>query len=192
MLKGIDVSHWNNNNVITSDLDFVICKATEGKNFKDKTFNTKLDLCKKLNIGLVGAYHYAKTNTDVLDNVKNFLETIKNREEFANNMILALDIEGEDINRSNTWEWVKDWCDLVYANTGIKPLVYTSAAYTKNMLELFTSNYGLWVAHWNVKKPKINIYPFWAFWQYAVINNVDCDYFNGTKEQYLKYCRRER
>lgn len=191
MLKGIDVSHWNNNNVITNDLDFVICKATEGEKYKDKTFINKLDLCDKLGIELVGAYHYAKTNMDVLGNAENFLNSVMSRKEFNNNMILALDIEGEDVNRKNAWSWCKDWCDIVYINTGIRPVIYTSAYYTKYMEELFKANYGLWVAHWNVEKPKIKSYPFWALWQYAVVDKIDRDYFNGTKEQFLKYCRKE-
>lgn len=191
MLKGIDVSHWNYNNVITNDLDFCICKATEGEHYKDKTFNSKLDLCSQLGINLVGAYHYAKTNQDVLSNADNFINTIMTRKEFGDSMILALDIEGEDANRKNAWSWCRDWCDLVFINTGIKPVVYTSAYYTRYMKDLLEGNYGLWVAHWNVEKPKFNIYPFWALWQYSTKDKLDRDYFNGTKEQYLKYCRKE-
>lgn len=191
MLYGCDISHYQSDNVINSNYDFVICKASEGSTYKDKTFSSKLDKCKKEGVDLVGAYHYAKTNQDVRDNVNNFLEAIIDRSEFKNSMILALDIEGEDINRPNTWEWVLDWCKLVFKATSIRPLVYTSSAYTKYMKELYDNNFGLWVAHWNVNKPKISIYPFYAVWQYKVdrILNIDLDVFNGTKEQYLKYCK---
>lgn len=188
MLNGCDLSHWNNDNVITSNFDFVICKASEGTTYKDKTFNSKLDKCKELNIGLVGAYHYAKTNQNVEDNVNNFLNAISHRKEFKNTMILALDIEGDDIKRGNAWEWCLSWCRMVFNKTGIKPLIYTSASYTKYMQELFNNDFGLWVAHWNVTKPKINVYPFYAIWQHTN-TPFDLDVFNGTKEQYIKYCQ---
>lgn len=187
MLKGCDLSHWNDNSVITSEYDFVIVKATEGTNFKDKTFNSKLDKCLSVGIELVGAYHYAKTNQSFEENVKNFLLAVSSRKEFKKNMILALDIEGQDIQRPNCWQWCLQWCKLVYEKTGIRPLIYTSASYTKYMKELYSNNFGLWVAHWNVEKPKINVYPFYAVWQYTS-TPIDLDIFNGNKEQYLKYC----
>lgn len=191
MLNGCDLSHWNDNKVITTNFDFVICKATEGSTYKDKTFNDKLDICKIKNIELVGAYHYAKTNQNVQDNVDNFLTTILQREELGKNLLLALDIEGEDIKRGNAWEWCLAWLRLVYKNTGIKPLVYTSASYTKCMEEIFKNDFGLWVAHWNVEKPKINIYSFYAIWQHTN-KPIDLDIFNGNKIQYLKYCTPQR
>lgn len=190
MLKGCDLSHWNKDNVITKEFDFVICKASEGTNYKDSTFNSKLDRCNDLGINLVGAYHYAKTNQSVKGNVNNFLSAISNRKEFKKSMILALDIEGEDVNRANAWQWCLEWCNLVYELTGIRPIIYTSASQTKHMSRLLENNFGLWVAHWNVNKPTFNTYPFYAVWQYTN-RPIDLDVFNGTKEQFLKYCIKE-
>lgn len=189
MLKGIDISHWNSASAITKELDFVICKATEGNTYKDKTFLANLEKCSKLGIECVGAYHFAKTNQNVQDNVDNFVNTVMKAKQFGKSMILALDIEGIDITRKNAFQWCLDWLQLVELATGIKPVVYVSASYTKKMKEIASHGYGLWVAHWT-KKPKPTFYnwKFWAFWQYGVVNKLDRDYFNGTKEQYIKYC----
>lgn len=189
-LIGIDVSHWNPNNRIQSDIDFCICKASEGMTYGDKTFNEKLDRCKDLGIGLVGAYHYAKTSNSPDNDAVNFLRRVQARPELGDNMLLALDLEGEDIKRPNAYEWARRWLELVRAETGISPLLYVSASYTKNCKAIAEEDFGLWVAHWNVEKPKISAWKFWAVWQNEVRDNLDRDIFNGTKEQYLKYCRR--
>lgn len=189
MLYGYDISHWNTH--APADCDFLIVKASEGETYKDPAFNRHLDSAKIHQIKLCGAYHYAKTNTDVEKNVDNFLKVVSSREEFGESMILALDIEGEDIKRKNCWDWVLQWCQLVFEKTGIRPLVYTSASYTSKMKKLYENNFGLWVAHWNVEKPVIKVYPFWAIWQYSNGGGkLDADVFNGTVEQYLKYCKR--
>lgn len=189
-LKGIDVSHWNPNNKIQSGIDFVICKASEGQSYGDNSFFTKLDRCKEQGIDLVGAYHYAKTNNPANNDAVNFLRRIYQRDELGKNMLLALDLEGEDIKRPNAYQWAKEWMDIVYDETGIRPLLYISASYTKNCKEIAEANYGLWVAHWGVKTPKFTSWDFYAVWQNKVEDNLDRDIFNGNKEQYLKYCRK--
>lgn len=192
MLYGCDVSHWNSDSILeTQKNDFVIIKASEGKMTKDKTFDSKLDKCASLGIDLVGAYHYARPLNNVEDDVTNFLQTIEGRHELGKNMILALDLE-ENMNDALTYHWALKWLQSVYAFTKIKPVIYTSASYTKYMDKIADADFGLWVAHWNVKKPKINNWKFWAFWQYTVNKelNLDLDKFNGTKEQFLKYCER--
>lgn len=187
MLYGYDVSHWNTHT--PNDMDFLIVKASEGETYHDPAFNRHLNAVRMHQIDLVGAYHYAKTNTDVEKNVDNFIKAISSRPEFKKSMILALDIEGEDIRRQNAWEWVLKWCQLVYERTKIRPVVYTSASYTSKMKSLYDNNFGLWVAHWGVNKPSIKVYPFYTLWQYSNGNGkLDADVFNGTREQYLKYC----
>lgn len=188
MLKGYDVSHWNT--IVPMDADFIIAKASEGAIFKDKTFNQHLTSATGQYM-LVGAYHFAKTNTDVMKNVDNFIECISKRGELGHTMILALDIEGEDAKRKDAWKWCKQWLDEVYKRTGIKPVVYTNAANVKNLKEIADADYGLWVAHWGVDKPTIKPYKFWALWQYSA-KGIDKDYFNGTVDQYIAYCKKNK
>ena len=189
MLKGLDVSLWQANNTINALYDFAIVKASEGYNIKDRSFNNHLDRAKYVGMELVGAYHYARTHEDVTQNAANFLDVITKREELGKNMLLALDLEGEDINRPGAWDWARSWLDIVYNATGIRPVLYISGSYTPKGKKILDGNYGLWVAHWGVNKPKTGVWPFWAVWQYSNSNGrLDLDYFNGTKEQYLKYC----
>lgn len=187
MLKGYDVSHWNSTFPVG---DFLICKASEGETYHDRMFFKHIDKAKKQGVELFGAYHFARTNTDVTKNAINFVRAIEYCVELGNNMLLVLDVEGTDAVRSNTVEWCLKWCKIVENLTGIKPLIYTSSSITKRFKKLADADYGLWVAHYT-KNPKPTFYhwKFWALWQFTN-KKTDTNYFNGSKEQYLKYCRR--
>lgn len=188
----MDISHYQKSSVINTTSDFVICKATEGRTYKDKSFKEHLKTCDNVGIKLVGAYHYAKTYNDVKADADNFINAIINTKALQEErLLLALDIEGEDLRRDNNFNWSLEWLKLVENATGVKPVIYISASYTDKLKKILDNDNGLWVANWNTKEPKTGVYPFWALWQYAIIDHIDRDMFNGTKEQYLKYCKRK-
>lgn len=187
MLKGYDVSHWQTK-IPAGQYDFLICKASEGKTTKDKAFKKHLESARAKGIDLLGAYHYARTNNTPEEDAKNFLNAIKDVPELRTNLLLALDLEGIDLKRKGSIEWAKKWMDIVYENTGIKPVIYIQGSYTKKIKLLKDADYGLWVAHWNVSHPATGVYPAWALWQYKA-SGYDFDYFNGNRIQYLKYCK---
>lgn len=194
MLRGIDVSHHNNLNKILSIIDkpdFCIIKATEGKTYKDPMLGTNIRICLRKRIPM-GFYHYARPelNTPV-EECKNFLNSVQF---YSGNALFALDWEGEALKYPISW--VREFLSYFYYATGVKPLIYTSASYTKNLKPLLDDNVGLWVAHYTSKeKPDIGVYPFWAIWQYASPNHnytgkrcvCDYDYFNGNLLQLRKY-----
>ena len=50
-MRGIDISNWQSGiNISKLDIDFCICKATEGLNFVDSTCNNFIQQCKDNNI----------------------------------------------------------------------------------------------------------------------------------------------
>lgn len=191
--KGIDISHWNQvSSEDFSDLDFCFVKATEGKNVDDEKFNENLALAKKANPDIVlGAYHYARPeyNQSGKEEAWHFANVTRPYWSWTKEpMLLALDWEGDALKCDPAWalEWMKE----VYNLTRIKPVIYTQASAALKMSFLFEEDFGLWVAHWNVKKPSHKGWPFWAFWQYTS-RPIDKNYFNGSKEQLLKYATRE-
>lgn len=190
MLKGYDISHWQNV-IPDEDYDFLICKATEGKSYKDKSFKKHLENARKRGINLLGAYHFAKTNNDPEDDARNFYNAIKDVPELRKSLLLALDLEGIDIKRKNAYEWARKWLDLVYAETGIRPLIYVSGSFTKYLKPILDGNYGLWVAHYKVSVPRTGVYKTYALWQYTS-QPYDKDYFNGSISQYLAYCKSDK
>lgn len=189
MIKGIDVSHWNDLGQLLTQLKpnerkFIIIKATEGKTFRDPNciLNTRLA---ESETDIIGFYHYARPeNSTPIEEAKNFLEHPMVKSHIGT-ALLALDWEG--IALSYPISWALSWLRYVYKETGVKPLFYCSSWYTIKIIDIKREGYGLWVAHHtNLKKPYIGCYPFWAIWQYSS-HGYDHDYFNGTASQLKKY-----
>lgn len=197
MLQGIDISKWQKklDRSYILDQDFVIMKATEGKGYKDPMLDEFYDLIHGSSDGkpdkekLYGFYHYARPEIcDPIPEAKNFLRRVGHHAGYA---MYCLDWEGAawkcDLN------WALEWLEYVKSETGVKPLIYCSGSHTQKLGFIYERDFGLWVAHWGVRKPEIGAYPFWALWQYNVNRNlnVDLDYFNGSENQFRKYCRRQ-
>lgn len=200
MLNGIDISHHNYNmqdrNAL-NDLDFVIMKATEGIRFKDNKMPIYMNILKP--DMLYGFYHFARPDlgNDPEEEALNFLSYVKKY--ISDRSILALDVEADALKVPGLDAWCATWAQVVDIETGILPLIYTSAAETKRFSATASLGCGLWIAKWGPKPTKKQIEPwaFWAMWQYTNQGNFsgvrcDLDVFNGTREQYMKYCKSER
>lgn len=176
MLKGCDVSNWQN--VGSADgYDFVIIKATEGYGYVDPKCEGHYQRA-KANGQLRGVYHFARPDLGNSAAVEAdwFVDNIQG---YIKDAILVLDWE------MSTWNvgWAKEWLDRVYARTGVKPLIYMSASVISsyNWSEVVWGDYGLWVAGYpaayDVPNPPtptpedipyhIDWWPFWAIWQYS-------------------------
>lgn len=197
MLNGIDISHHNSNMKDLSDLnqvDFVIMKATEGVRFRDPKMNTYLNFLTPDK--LYGFYHFARPDlgNDPEDEAQHFIKYI--RPHISDRSILALDVEAGALKVPNLDAWCSVWAQVVDVETGILPMIYISAAETKKLPATAALGCGLWIAKWGPKPTKKQLGPwdFWAIWQWSNSGNfsgvrTDCDFFNGTREQYIKYCK---
>lgn len=144
-LNGIDISHWQNGiNLKAVPFDFCIMKATEGTGFVDNCCDKFYQAAKKKGACL-GVYHYA--------NGKNYKAEadwfLKNIKGYIGEAVLVLDWEGQGnpvFNSGKDKTWVKNWCDYVYQQTGVKPMVYTSKAYMHLVKGI--GDYGLWIAQY--------------------------------------------
>ena len=198
MLKGIDISHHQKNMKdvrSVNKFDFVIMKATEGRSYRDPAlmyFNKCLDP-----EHLKGFYHFARADRGNSPEAEasNFINTIlPYLDDFS---IIALDLEDKTLFVPDIDTWALKWCKAVFAATGKTPLIYCSESDINRFKKCSKWGCGLWVAKWSILKPtKKAIQPWkvWAIWQYSskAIHSgvrVDTDYFNGDREQFLKYAR---
>lgn len=144
-LNGIDISHWQDGiNLNAVSFDFCIMKATEGTGYVDNCCDKFYQIAKKKGACL-GVYHYANG----LDYKKEADWFLKNIQGYIGEAVLVLDWEstGNSVfNSGNDRVWVKNWCDYVYQQTGVKPMVYVSKAYM-NLLNNI-GDYGLWIAQY--------------------------------------------
>lgn len=204
MLKGIDISKYQagiNLSAIANQIDFVICKATEGIGYTDKNCDGFYQEAKRLGKKL-GVYHYARPDlgNSAINEADYFLkETIGYHKE----AILVLDWEGNSLKYSTNW--AKQWLDRVYEKTGVKPILYIQAsALSQDWSKVVQADYGLWVANYGsnngqpqesaFNKHPLKHWSFYALWQYTskgrlsgYNGNLDLDYFSGDKTAWDKY-----
>lgn len=185
MLKGCDLSKWNPET--PSGYDFYLIKASEGCGYKDSALDSHFNAVKSAG-KLYGFYHYARPDLKNKPEAEAdwFLSLVG---QHAGNAIFALDYEGDSLSYGQ--EWALRWLQRVYEKTGVRPVFYCSSGALPMFEKIAKENFGLWVANWNVESPKIEPWSVFAFWQYTN-RPIDLDYFNGTIEEYKKYCKSDK
>lgn len=197
MITGIDISHHNyfNSplNKINLDNNFVIMKATEGGTYRDnKLINYMNKIIGNIHNPMIGFYHFAKASTENSWQIEstNFLEYTDRFKSNILHPIYALDVEADAVRKPYIDAWAANWCAVVEAATGVKPLIYISASECKKFKSVQAAGCGLWVAKWSKNKPtvkQIAPWKFYAIWQNAVKDNLDRDIFNGSRKAWFKY-----
>lgn len=198
MLKGIDISNHQEGFNIPDDIDFCICKATEGLSFIDWTCDGFIQTCIKKDI-LFGYYHFANRYNGASEARYFWNNTLG----YSGHGIPIVDYEvGSDYAR----EYLESFCNKYHELSGIWPIVYISALSSNgNVADLRDSwvpeKCGLWIAgypefytYWaDVDIPyDISPWDFCAIWQFTdtmPINgwSVDADYAYMDAKAWMKY-----
>ena len=202
MLNGIDISHHQKGiDLGAIDVDFVICKATEGNGYTDEMCDTFYQKAKSLGKKL-GVYHFARPdlgNTAEAEADWFIKETLGYHKE----AMLVLDWESGDLTNV---AWAKAWLDRVYSKTGVKPVIYMSASvmHSADWSSIVNADYGLWVANYGTNdgtaqasvfdRYPLKYWSFYALWQYTSVGrlngyngNLDLNYFSGDSSAWDKY-----
>lgn len=142
-MDGIDISAWQDTiDIAKVPCDFVIVKATEGTDYKNRYFAKHCEQTVRSG-RLLGAFHYANGG----DPKKEADYFLAYSSKYIGKAILVLDWEGQNnpqFGRSDR-AWCKEWCDHVYGKTGVKPLIYVQKSAMDNVKNL---GYRLWVAQY--------------------------------------------
>lgn len=209
-MNGIDISNHQSGMDLEKVLketntDFVIVKASEGLTFVDKYCDKFYQTAKKKGCSL-GFYHFARPELNSAKAEAEFF--CKNTEGYFGKAIPVLDWESS--GKKNV-AWAKEWLDLVYKKTGVKPVIYMSESVVNayNWKAVADAGYGLWVAKYrdyNIdrnydmstagKKPVVKWWSFYMMWQWTSAGrltgysgNLDCDIFYGNKDQWQAYVK---
>jgi len=198
--EGIDVSHWQGTinwaGVAAAGKKFAIMKATESTTYADDTYAANHSNARANGIR-AGAYHFAQPSTTAGNAVAQADWFVSHANLQAGDLNPALDLEvSNGLSTTNLQAWVKAWLDRVYADTGIRPMIYTSPSFWSTYMggtsAFATAGYTvLWVAHWFVTSPSVPGSNWgghgWTFWQYSDCGTVtgiggcvDLDRYNGT------------
>lgn len=150
-MLGMDLSNYQKNIDLASlkdSFDFAIIKATEGRNFKDKSFDkfaielTQLNKC-------IGCYHYARpdnqtTPEEMEEEAKWFLDVI-DRVGMIGRAVLVLDWEQQPTYR---YDLADKWLQYVKQQTGVMPTLYASGNVIKEAIAYNIEDCYIWLALW--------------------------------------------
>ena len=210
MLNGIDIASYQKGiNLGVVPCDFVIIKATQGLSYVNPDFERAYKQAKSSG-KLLGIYHYAN-GAGATKEADFFIKVIGNR---IGEAILVLDWEGAQnpqFGKSDV-SYVRAFCDRVYDETGVRPLVYMSKSVCRaHDWSSVASNYALWAAQYaNNNTTGYQSHPWtdsrsYGAWDAPVIfqysskgrlngwsGNLDLDIAYLTSEQWKAYATGKR
>jgi lysozyme len=163
----IDLSHWQGpvdfTQAKSAGIAAVILKATQGANWIDATFTSRLAAAMAAGL-LVGAYHFLDDSAPALQ-VENFLSVAEGRQ------VLALDAEPNDIGGTVTVAQAAEAAARLQMATGRAPIVYISrygldgrgTGFPNGVL----SRCPLWLPAYNSRPVCPPGWSRWTLWQYT-------------------------
>lgn len=169
-MRGIDISNWQAGLDISKlDVDFVICKATEGVGFTDPTCNDFIEQC-ELENKLWGFYHFAREN-EPEDEAEYFYNECKG---YFKRGIPVLDYE---TNNYDNCEWCERFIQRLYDLSGVWAIIYISAyrcseysgSWIPEKCGLWVAGYPYTMSDWTDDEMPYEISPwsFAAIWQFT-------------------------
>lgn len=154
MLKGIDISSWQENiDLLGMPIDFVIVKATEATDYVNPWCDPKVQQARKIGLKW-GFYHYAKNNSAEAE-AQYFFDNCKN---YFGEGIPVLDWE-----EKQSVNWVNTFVRKIHELTGIWCWIYANPwRFNQGGVE---PNCARWIA------------------SYPAVTNPDLDYDPGAVPQ---------
>lgn len=154
-------------------VSYVILKATEGNNLKDRKFKKNWSDAKTAGYKR-GAYHFFRSSKKPAIQAENFIKTVGHLD--SNDLPPILDIEtihkGCSVSKLNAS--IKEWLDIVEKHYGRKPIIYSSESFIKDMLDNdIRTGYPLWVAHYREAQPDRKDWTMWQFTDKAVVYGIE-------------------
>ena len=200
VVPGIDVSRYqgvvNWQAVADAGYRFAVVRATLGNVKVDETFETNWDGAKSADL-LVSAYHVVKPEIAAADQIAFLANELDGRK---TDLPLVLDVEldgGQQPDQITAC--VRDCLRLSEQRFGRKPIIYTAQWFWNNWVQPSSdwAQVDLWVASYGTADAVLpNGWSSWKLWQYAnngqvpgIAADTDLNWFNGTYDDLLKYCR---
>jgi lysozyme len=198
-VTGIDIYHgdiitdWSK---LAKEIDFIFIKCTEGDFRDDPKFKEYRQKAKEYGI-ICGHYHFYRSNKDPIEQTKDFIRNVVKIE--VGELPPVCDWETEDDPQDgNDAGEVQVYMDEIEKKLGMIPIIYSGFYFIKDKkLAKSFSRYPIWVADYN-SAPRIpSPWEKWIFWQKTdkqVVAGVkkpcDFNYFNGTKDELIKLCKK--
>ncbi len=200
-IRGIDISAFQKQidwpNLDRREVDFIIIKATEGGDFKDRSFPDNWRNSGQTNIPR-GAYHFFTFCKPGKTQAQNFIDTVPVE---SNTLPPIIDLEfiGNCKTRPSVAvlkQELQDYIAEVQKTYQQTPILYTTEEFYDAYLQHeFTPN-PIWISNF-YRQPRLIDGRRWTLWQYTergrvkgVETLVDRNVFNGSKEQFQELLNR--
>ena len=171
-LYGVDLSAHNGNvdfgRLKSAGIDFVILKASEGRDFRDSFFKANYNKAVADSL-YVGAYHFFRFDVDGISQAENFMEAVSG---LKLDLPLAIDVE-ENGNpyvfvKSKVVRQLQDMVDELIANE-YDVMFYTNKAGYDKFIRGNFDDFPLWICSFTLPGEDVE----WTIWQYSHWGNVD-------------------
>ncbi len=199
--RGIDISRFQGKEVewgkiARSGVDFAFVQASRGSGKdcavspdrcgKDETYDRNYKLARKEGVR-VGPYHRAFTDgksvadakKDAKREAKIFIKEVGDLKKDDLRPVLDWESPFDRFGEKELLKWIRTWLDRVEREYDVKPIIYTNFTSWQavgDTTEFAEDGYPLWVANFNVKKPKVPADNWdgrgWAIWQFTSSGKV--------------------
>ncbi len=193
---GVDLSHWNDGVSFSvlkaAGIVFAFAKASQGTTMVDADYARYRAGAARHGVHF-GPYHFFDYNRDGLAQARHFLATVDATGGFQGLLPPVVDVECLSVlgspPRSYARAQLRVMVDELYARTGRRPIIYTSASMWSRVMGTDTS-FGanpLWVACWGCSKPVLPTgWSTWSYWQTGstrfdgIPSRIGTDVYRGT------------
>lgn len=184
---------------VSYPVEFVFIKCSEGKDILSKYYNADLDSC--LSHGIrVAPYHFFSSKSNAKDQAAHYIAHARINEGTMRPM-LDVEPESKQLKEMGGIEGciagMTTFVDEVEKATGRKCVLYLNQNFVKRYYHLFTETLrqcDIWIAKYHEKHP----YTPHCIWQFSckgrvngIYGDVDLDVFNGSREDFERWCDEE-
>ncbi|MBR2304477.1 MAG: glycosyl hydrolase family 25 [Ruminococcus sp.] len=201
-VKGVDVSSYQGiidwDKLSRQDISFAYIKATEGSSWTDERFSYNFNESKNAGI-IAGAYHFFSFDSSGAEQAEHFIDTVPVSDK-ALPPAIDLEFYGSYFDKPPKKEKVlkelRSMADKLEEHYGVKPVIYTTGKAFSNYIEdTEFEDYSTWTRQVYVPFAKADSWDIWQYSDTAELDGyngdekcIDMNVFNGTKEQFDKYC----
>jgi lysozyme len=200
-VTGVDVSNHQGEidwpALAESGVGFAYIKATEGGDFRDKSFARNWTEAERAGIPR-GAYHFFRFCRPADEQARNFIGTVPKD---PNALPPVVDVEHiapctQSVTNADHAAVLEEYLHAVEQHYGRRPIIYTTKDYNTNMLEGLLANERFWVR--SLVFPPTFRSGQWIIWQYqnygrrpGVEGPVDLNVFRGTRADFERFAKGE-
>jgi lysozyme len=179
-----------------SGIGFAYIKATEGGDFKDKSFARNWAEAERAGIPR-GAYHFYRF-CSVTEDARNFTETVP-KDPSALPPVVDVEVIGPctaTLTEEDQLEMLSQLLDVLEQHYGRRPIIYTTPEFDRGMLAGRFERERFWLR--SLVLPPLFRRDRWVIWQYhsrgrrpGVRGRLDLDVFRGTRADFERFVEGE-